>query len=312
MPDHPHEGECFDTAPGNFQVDISSTTDYPTKAGVRPLPQVIAYGHTLPDPPYWQAKRNTHAGQSMPAKRFPMISVYDGQRIGLGRVVVDSTWHHWMGMNIDTLASAAAAPAASAEAVANWEKVREYFVNIAIWLATAHQRRCMTKFYLTASHFAYVGLEEFKLSDSLLERGTVLSRHLQRQMGPCWVRAFVLDLVLEINPKLHERLRQDYLTETLPPKVVRPPEPVCLSCPPWDVVEAHVLGGIVAASMLDHKPLVTQFMAQKKPVFSLKEKEEEALILKGARAGLVELTKVLDADLRLMKPLMGAFKAVKK
>ena len=311
MPDHPHEGECFDTASGNFQVDISSVAEYPTKSGVRPLPQVIAYGHTLPDPPYWQAKRSGHPGQNMPAKRFPMISVYDGQRIGLGRVVVDSTWHHWMGLNIDTLASTAAAPGASASAIANWEKIQEYFINIAVWLATSRQRRCMTKFYLTASHFAYVGLEEFKLSDSLVDRGVALSRHLHRLMGPCWVRAFVLDLVLEINSKLHERLRQDYLVETLPPKGVRPPEPQCLSCPPWEVVEAHVLGGIVTASMKDHKPLVDLFMAQKKPVFNLKEKEEEALIVKGARAGLVELTKVLDDDLRLMKPLVSSFKGVK-
>ncbi|MDM7950603.1 hypothetical protein [Hydrogenophaga sp.] len=311
MPDHPHEGMCFDTAPGNFQVDVSSATEYPTKAGVRPLPQVIAYGTTLADPPYWHEKRAFHPGVPMPAKRFPMISVYDGQRIGLGRVVVDSTWHHWMGMNIDALTSAAAATGATTEAVSNWAKIREYYINIAVWLATAQQRRCMARFYLSASHFQYEGLEEFRRDATTVELGAALARYLHKRMGPCWVRAWVLDLTLELNPKLHEMLRLDYLVDVLPPKQVPKPGPVCLSCPPWDVVEAHVLGGIVSASMKVTKPVMALFEAQKKPVFAISEKDEEAMILKGAAAGLAELEKAINLDLKLMKPMLTALKAVR-
>jgi hypothetical protein len=310
MPDHPHEGMCFDTAPGSFEVDISSTTEYPTKDGIRPLPQVIAYGHTLADPPYWHEKRSNHPGVAMPAKRFPMISVYDGQRIGYGRVVVDSTWHHWMGMNIDALESAATAPNAPAQAVANWEKIRAYYVNIAVWLATAQQRNCMARFHLTASHFQYVGFEEFAEDASPMEMGLALSKHLRLRLGPCWVRNWVLDLVLEINPKLHELLRRNYLIEPLGPKPLPRPEPACLSCPPWDVIEAHVLGGIVRHSIRQHRGAVEQFEALKAPEFRFDEKEDEALLLDGARAGLQAFDQHLQQDLKQLRPLQAALKAL--
>ena len=313
MPDHPHEGKCFDTATGHFEVDISSATEYPTSAdGIRPLPQVIAYGHTLADPPYWHQKRSNHPGIPMPAKRFPMISVYDGQRIGLGRVVVDSTWHHWMGMNLDGLDAAASAPGASTQAVANWAKIRTYFINIAVWLATAHQRRCMTRFHLTTSHFQYVGLEEFDERTPLPELGLALSRHLRRHMGPCWVRNWVLDLVLEIDPRLHELLRRDYLLETVPPKAPPRPEPVCLSCPPWDVLEAHVLGGIVRHSLKQNQPLLEQFIAQKTPSFRFDDKEDDAVLLDGVREGLESFDQNLQQDMKQLRPLLAALKAIKR
>jgi hypothetical protein len=303
---------CFDTAPGRFEVDISNTSEYPEKDGIRPLPQVIAYGHTLADPPYWQEKRVNHPGVPMPAKRFPMISVYDGQRIGYGRVVVDSTWHHWMGMNIDGLEAAAAATDASAEAEANWEKIRAYYVNIAVWLATAHQRNCMTAFHISASHFQYVGFEEFVEDTSLPELGRALSKHLYRRVGPCWTRNWVLDLVLEIDPKLHDMLRREYLLETLPPKDIPKPGPVCLSCPPWDIFEAHVLGGIVRNSIKQHRPQVEQFTAQKALEFRFNEKEDDALLLDGVRAGLQSFDQTLQQDMKQLRPMLSALKAIQR
>ncbi|HXG64516.1 MAG TPA: hypothetical protein VNO70_05375, partial [Blastocatellia bacterium] len=133
MPDHPHEGRCFDTkinpVTGMAEIKLDGAYDflgyageeYPTVGGIRPTPTVIAYGTTLPDPPY------NHAKGDSPAKRFPMISVYDGHRIDIGRVAVDSTWHHWMDINLTDLEAAADKM--------NWEKISRYFVNLAVWLA---------------------------------------------------------------------------------------------------------------------------------------------------------------------------------
>lgn len=310
MPDHPHEGMCFDTATGNFQVDISSATEYPTVGVVRPLPKVIAYGHTLPDPPYHQAKRDTHPGTPMPAKRFPMISVYDGQQIGIGRVVVDSTWHHWMGMNINQLESAGTAVGAPAAAVANWEKIRAYFVNIAVWLATAQQRRCMNRFYLTASHFHYVGFEEFHPKASVVELGAALSRYLRRIWGPCWVRDWILDELLAIDPALIKVVRERYVLDTLPPRRPLPgPEPVCLTCPPWEALEQHVLGGIAAASIKLHAPMVQRYTQQRLIEFDLADKADADAIGKGVRAGLAHFEQALQRDLKAMKPMLTTLKA---
>ena len=43
-----------------------------------------------------------------------------------GRVVVDSTWHHWFNMNVVGL---------EAEGGEDWDKVARYFVNVAKWIA---------------------------------------------------------------------------------------------------------------------------------------------------------------------------------
>jgi hypothetical protein len=61
-----------------------------------------------------------------------LVSVYDGDTVGLGRVVVDSTWHHWFSMNLVGIAH---------DDVPAYEKMQAYFRNVAMWLTRPHQRR---------------------------------------------------------------------------------------------------------------------------------------------------------------------------
>ncbi|MFT3777325.1 MAG: hypothetical protein QM772_03425 [Ottowia sp.] len=302
MPDHPHEGVCFDTAPGRFEVDVSSATEYPTRNGVRPLPTVIAYGTTLPDPPYNFAKGDS------PAKRFPMISVYDGQSIGIGRVVVDSTWHHWMDLNIIGLEAAGTAPGASAQAVANWEKIREYFVNIAVWLATPQQRRCMARWYFTTAHYNYVGFQELRTARSLLELGQITSSYLRPILGPCWVRQFVLDLVLEVHPRLFDLLGPTFLGEDFGGKAAS--ELAGLSGPGWDAFEAHVLGAVMQASMKQHAKSVELLLQHRKLDLPVNDAEEAEVLLGGALDGLRAFEQAVQADVKRIQPWLTALKSV--
>jgi hypothetical protein len=242
-----------------------------------------------------------------------MISVYDGQRIGIGRVVVDSTWHHWMGMNINAIESAALAQGASAEAVANWEKIREYFVNIAVWLATASQRRCMARWYLTTAHFGYVGAEELRPGRPIPELGRSLAAYLRPILGPCWVRSFVLDLMAELHPKLLEVVLPAYLG---PGFGGRPePGPACLSCPPWDLLEAHVLGGVAQASITVHAGAIDQLMAQRPVELPSGDGDDARMLLDGARDGLRAFEQALRTDLERLQPwltTLGALEAVRR
>lgn len=305
MPDHPHEGRCFDTAPGKFEVDISSAKEYPTQNGNRPLPQVIAYGRPLPSPPYQFAK-----GEHDVNDWFPMISVYDGQQIGIGRVVVDSTWHHWMNLNIQDIKTAGEAVGASNEARAKWEKIRQYYINIARWLATTSQRRCMAKLLVLSSHFAYAGYQEFNPKASIAELGAALSAHLQPAMGLCWVRAFVLELVWELDRDLFEIVRREFLVETVPPSR-RPPQPEpdpCLSCPSWEVFESHVLGGIVQASMKMIGPARRKLDEGDALKLDFTEAAEDKMLLEGARIGVAAFEAALNRDLKAMKPMLSALK----
>jgi hypothetical protein len=124
FPDHMHEGEVVPDA----DVDLGRTYDfagyrrveYPSQPSFRPRPQVIAHGVTTND--------------DAPPKQFGLISVYDGDPVSRGRVVVDSTWHHWLSMNL--LGFRAAHPIA-------YQKMQAYYRNVALWLATPLQRASM-------------------------------------------------------------------------------------------------------------------------------------------------------------------------
>ena len=127
FPDHMHEGEVMpdDEVPLDQPLDIPGydRPEYPHVEAVlgnafsdaalpfaRPRPHVVAFGRTTntqfpgdvfsrtlllsgrADPPIFA-----------PTKRFGLVGVYDGDSVGIGRVVVDSTWHHWLSVNLHTL-----------------------------------------------------------------------------------------------------------------------------------------------------------------------------------------------------------------
>jgi len=78
---------------------------------------------------------------------FPVIVAYNGHRAGVGRVVVDSTFHHFVNINVTGVKSEfsdepdPATPTnaqgfpASAAGQAAYEKIKAYWRNIASWIA---------------------------------------------------------------------------------------------------------------------------------------------------------------------------------
>jgi hypothetical protein len=190
------------------------------------LPQIIAWGNTLADPPLQHIKGDT------PAKHFPMISVYDGWQEDVGRVVVDSTWHHWFNMNIDAL---------EAEGGEEWDKVSRYFVNVAKWIAPKGVYRSVCWWDLVIAHLHPITIEELHPKAHVLDLGSALYDHLAHIHGPCTVRNFILESICDRFPVLCEGLRVRYLQ----PKLPNP----CWSCPPIDVLERIVLGGMARGTM---------------------------------------------------------------
>jgi hypothetical protein len=92
----------------------------PETFGLRPRPHVIAHGLTT----------NTDA----PTRRFALIGVYDGDPVGIGRIVVDSTWHHWFSMNLHGFKT---------NHPARYFRMQDYYRNVALWLSTPEQRASM-------------------------------------------------------------------------------------------------------------------------------------------------------------------------
>ena len=106
LPDHQHEGEAI--APTDL-------TDWPANDGNAPeRPFVIAFAD-IKDP-------------QVHYRQFGVISAYNGHLVNVGRIVADSSWHHWLNSNLDQLESSPRGQAAL-------KKIDSYFLNCATWLA---------------------------------------------------------------------------------------------------------------------------------------------------------------------------------
>jgi hypothetical protein len=174
FPDHMHEGEII--ADGDVQLDWPldipgyAGAEYPSVPVVlasglssdllpfqRPRPRVVAYGRTTnPVPPgevgsVLSLLTFPNAKPFGLTKRFGLVGVYDGDRVGIGRVVVDSTWHHWLSINIDRIAQESE-PQVVAFKLGSfgvdvmptaYKKMQAYYRNVGLWLATPAQRRAM-------------------------------------------------------------------------------------------------------------------------------------------------------------------------
>ena len=139
LPDHPHEGECYEPSDlsASFTFDGYTTAEYP--AGLSP--EVVAW--------------STIAGRAVDANKGPLnartfgaIGAYDGHRAQTGRVVVDATWHHFFNINlVGELGNTDPIKGVGFDATpgghAAYEDIKAYFRNIAVWLARPATQACM-------------------------------------------------------------------------------------------------------------------------------------------------------------------------
>lgn len=288
MPDHPHEGWCFENneidhgAPLN--VPGLSGNEYPTVGGNQPRPTIIAYGETTPNPPFMLAK-----GPS-PRKRFGIVSVYDGHQANVGRVATDSTWHHWFDENIQQIEAAGGD---------NWSKIRRYFLNVATWLAPPTPVTFCLASDILVSHFTYLGFQEYSPKLSVFDLGKAIQVELIRFWGPCWVTSWVLDHIRLVDADFWAWLKDRLFWKD---GIPFPGGDPCLSCPPFELIELAVLGGMVRATMPAAEALKKQIGKNGKlsKKYSLddvvKQVEEGAAIgLKEYRAALKNSLKELQA-----------------
>jgi hypothetical protein len=158
FPDHPHEGECRE--PAGYGETLNGLPDYPAGSDGQPIrPEIIARGQV--------PANNSARGTKMPtqAHGFAVASAYDGHRVAdraRGRIICDSTWHHYVNVNLvgvvegggfDEFAIAAAAGTpdhpskhdgflASPAGRAVLAKIQNHFTNVAVWIAPPDRIRC--------------------------------------------------------------------------------------------------------------------------------------------------------------------------
>jgi hypothetical protein len=216
MPDHPHEGECVEPSNPNLALNIGGALgpEYPASidAGARPLPEVISTNTVL-------AGTTSGGKQATVAQSFGGIAAYDGHRAGIGRVVTDATWHHFVNVNLTGDAGAAVLDPkrqgflASAAGQAHFEEIKAYFRNLAVWMAPPARIRCMNSrlawdlVWTDRVMEAVLSTPDVRLEALDIGVIALIGRHardvLGRYAGQCQSVRLVLDLVLQrAIPKL--------------------------------------------------------------------------------------------------------------
>ncbi|MGH1364654.1 MAG: hypothetical protein ACRBF0_13920 [Calditrichia bacterium] len=116
FPDHQHEGEAI--APTTYP-----NSEWPTKSGYQPKVEVVAWGRI-------------EAPDADVGREVGLVSVYNGHSADVGRIVADSTWHHWFDINLDGFA-------ATPVGMTHLSTIEQYFMNVAAWLAPKSKQSSM-------------------------------------------------------------------------------------------------------------------------------------------------------------------------
>jgi len=191
MPDHPHEGECARET--TFTVNSVA------------IPTQIISTSFVPG-------GNTSGGKdSTDPHCFPSISVWDGRAANVGRIVSDSTWHHFVNINLNGSGSAQGGLSTS-----DFNVVRQYYMNIATWMTRRRFFLCWYRYIIfdlfvnsqlieASLNNPTQNIKEISLAD-LNSIGALAEEILASKYNPAFARSFLLDLMEDYNKDLAEVL----------------------------------------------------------------------------------------------------------
>lgn len=205
-PDHPHEGECIVPASLNttFPLGGQAVTEWPVDLlGAALSPEVVAmsvsHGDGFPVGP-------TGPKEALVPKLFAAMVAYDGHRANKGRVTTDSTWHHFININLDGTGEPGFTGLQSPAGVDTeaLKRIREHYVTLATWLMPKKVRKCL-RFPLVLEELArFPLLEELTLPSlkeataaQLVSTGAALVQSLSRRLTPWEVQALMEDTLGE-------------------------------------------------------------------------------------------------------------------
>jgi hypothetical protein len=197
MPDHPHESECLAPAPvaGNF----AGVEEWPAPlgGGARIPAQVVSV--SISAGRFVVSGAPTPSGTKPPVKprSFGGISAYDGDAAKVGRVVCDSTWHHFVNINLngsgaglDSQGNPFTGLYVGGVATPEYKKIQAYYLNTVRWLAPIGRRNCWPFILAAAARFD-LELMELVLPqphpcpwDPLIQIGFAAEQVINRLWGP--------------------------------------------------------------------------------------------------------------------------------
>lgn len=207
MPDHPHEGECKPER--TFTVN-----------GISVSSQNIATSYVLSG----STTNNGNGGKTpTTAHSFPSIGVWDGRLANAGRIVVDSTWHHFVNINLNGEGSQGSgfsnddlSGRQSGLNAADYTAIKQYFMNIATWMTRKKSFLCWRRYIwlelLRNSQLIEASLnnpvekiEKITIGD-LCSIGSLAQEILSSKYSPAFAREFMLEAMENLNPEFSSML----------------------------------------------------------------------------------------------------------
>jgi hypothetical protein len=192
LPDHPHESECYAPPPvaGSFAGVVEWPADSSgTMVAAVKVAMSVSAGRYLTD-----------SGKPPVQPRcFLAISAYDGDTANVGRIVCESTWHHYTNINLNgtdsvqnDLNSGERAGLYTSPGVPTPEylKIRAYWANAVNWLAPKNRRLCWIWTIWNELHFSAEMREMIKPEklpapwSPLLQLGSLAEAALREIYGP--------------------------------------------------------------------------------------------------------------------------------
>lgn len=216
LPDHPHESVCYEVATpgvlsGTYTISGQNFAEFQPSAasrGQRVGAEIVAFAVSG-----GRAVQETWKPPVRP-RMFGVISAYDGrlaqpyagQSQRPGRIVCDSTWHHFVNINLDGTGSGRTGLGSGSGAAftpsPDLEKIYTYFRNIVRWLQPANRIWCSLFWDLAAVRVNPALFEELLDRDrlsgwrDLVGLGGAAQQLLALSYGPAALSEMVTGLLL--------------------------------------------------------------------------------------------------------------------
>lgn len=277
LPDHPHEGQC--EVPADLTKTILGQDEYPFLPGTstRLAPELVAMGRVIGGHPALDNSGN-QVKPPVNEKTFGVIGAWDGHRVTrngkrMGRVVVDSTWHHFFNVNLigaqtfgidgsggNTLKERGFYAPLNPGQADHYRMIKHYYRNIVYWLIPASRYRWIIDVLdgLIASPWFYEEIR-FPFRDTVkiplrihIAIAQLAEQYFSSVHGACAVPLFIGVLWRELPPliPIWERLQpliDPWMPGLPPPKPG--PDPVPWMAPQSDAKDLmHLLLGITVST----------------------------------------------------------------
>ncbi len=151
LPDHPHEGRVIEPA-------VLDPDEFP--GGI--APEIVAWGVS--------GGPGTSTKAPVAPELFGVIGGYDGHQADLGRIVVESTWHHYVNINLNGIGAGPLGGGVPVDGLYDtlgnptpeYEQIQQYFQNIAGWLEPDRIRICTIVIWFPCLRWAWPLVQEIE------------------------------------------------------------------------------------------------------------------------------------------------------